>query len=623
MQSNKREYLIGGILSLFVFIVYITTLCPSIDVIDAGELSTVAYTLGIAHPTGYPLFSLVGYLFSHLLFPFRVIYRVNLMAAIFCSAGLFFFFRFLVFFFTKFTLAKIDNIKEHFTPQNEMYGAIIPAACGTLILAFSETYWAQSNSVEVYSLHVFLLSMNLFLFAKAISTNGRGIQKERYWYLWAFVLGLGFCNHMTTILLAPAYLFAYFYVHGFGVSSWKKLLRLGVPFCLALSLYLYLVIRAGEKPLMNWGNPVSLERLFWHFSGKQYRVWLFSSTESAVRQFEYFKDGLLAEFAYIPILFAIIGLWKIGKMGGQLLLFTVLLFVGCVLYSINYDIHDIDSYFLLAYVTVAIWAAAGVSKIITEKMTYARWISIGMIVLSLFPLYYNYSNSNERDFTMVENYSKDILKSVEPNGIIISYQWDYFVSAMNYLQFVEGFRRDVIVVDKELLRRSWYYVQLERRYPEFVRQSRAEIDAFLQELYKFEHDLPYDNATIEFRYASMIKSFISRNISQRPVYTTIEIEQQYTQGYVRVPDGMVFRLWEDNNRHEKQMPEYTIAIPHRQTKYTDAILSMYSKSYVNNAVYYYLGGKTDTAQVLVNKALVLTPNMPEAVNLKERLQKVR
>jgi hypothetical protein len=620
LQLRKREYIVGAVLSLFVFIVYLTTMCRSIDVIDAGELSTVAYTLGIAHPTGYPLFSLVGWLFSHALVPFRVIERVNIMAAFLCAAGLFFFFRVMVFFLRDFTLSKIDRVKEQHSENDDFFRVLVPAACGVLTLAFSETYWSQSNSVEVYSLHLMLLSINLFLFTRAVTTSSSGRLKERYWYIWAYVLGLGFCNHMTTILLAPAFLFAYFYSHGFGLPAWKKLLRLGVPFLLAFSAYLFLLIRAGEHPTMNWGNPSSLERLYWHFSGKQYRVWLFSSTESAERQLTYFKDGLLSEFAYLPVLFAILGLWKLLKRGWQVLVFTLLLFVGCVLYSINYDIHDIDSYFLLAYVVVAIWAAAGVALVIELKMAYKRWVVFAAVVLSLFPLYYNYSNADEKDFNIVENYAKDILKSIEPNGILISYQWDYFVSAAYYLQTVEGVRSDVIVIDKELLRRSWYLVHLEKQYPEFFKKSRLTIDLFLEELYKFEHDLPYDQSVIEYRYAAMIESFVDQNYSERPVYVTIEIEQEYIEGYKRIPSGIAFRLAKDSLWHEQPMPSYQVIVPRKHSKYADEIVSMYAKAYVNNAIYLSLGGRIPDALQLLDKAIALIPNMPEALYWKDRFQ---
>src|SRR5512135_3391282 len=70
------------------FLVYLRTLAPGVDFIDAGELTTVAWTLGIAHPTGYPLFTLVGWGMSHLPVGAEPVVRMNLMAAACCAAAL-------------------------------------------------------------------------------------------------------------------------------------------------------------------------------------------------------------------------------------------------------------------------------------------------------------------------------------------------------------------------------------------------------------------------------------------------------------------------------------------------------------------------------------------------------
>src|SRR5437764_15450488 len=72
---------------LISFIVYLQTLAPAVPFIDGGELATVCATLGIAHPTGYPLFSLIGYLFAHLPIAGHVIMRVNIMSAFFVALG--------------------------------------------------------------------------------------------------------------------------------------------------------------------------------------------------------------------------------------------------------------------------------------------------------------------------------------------------------------------------------------------------------------------------------------------------------------------------------------------------------------------------------------------------------
>ena len=73
---------------LFVFIIYIITLAPSVVEIDSGELSTVQATLGIAHPTGYPLFTLVGFIFSKIPLPFSTISNILSIPAL-TAAGLF------------------------------------------------------------------------------------------------------------------------------------------------------------------------------------------------------------------------------------------------------------------------------------------------------------------------------------------------------------------------------------------------------------------------------------------------------------------------------------------------------------------------------------------------------
>src|SRR5258706_15886703 len=72
---------------LISFIGYLQTMQRSVPFIDGGELATVCATLGIAHPTGYPIFCVLGYLFAHLPIAGSVILRVNIMSAFFCALG--------------------------------------------------------------------------------------------------------------------------------------------------------------------------------------------------------------------------------------------------------------------------------------------------------------------------------------------------------------------------------------------------------------------------------------------------------------------------------------------------------------------------------------------------------
>ena len=177
LSWRQLEYLIGSSVALLALIVYIITLCPTVSFIDSGELATVAYTLGIAHPTGYPLFSLIGWVFAHLPLGFRPIYQLNLMSAIFCSLGIFVFFRFLVFLLSHFLQKESKSRRTGAAAVNQIdvLHVFVPAIFGALVLAFSETYWSQAVSVEVYPLHLLLVTIVLLLFSKAIGTDRKSV----------------------------------------------------------------------------------------------------------------------------------------------------------------------------------------------------------------------------------------------------------------------------------------------------------------------------------------------------------------------------------------------------------------------------------------------------------------
>lgn len=627
---QKLEYIMGIIICIIAFIIYWLTLCPTVNFIDSGELAAVAYTLGIAHPTGYPLFTIIGYIFSHLPLDLRTIYQLNLMSAFFCSLGLFFFFRFLVLLLRELSFPALKNISYINIHVNEqvVLKVFAPAAIGTLFLAFSETFWSQALSIEVYSLHIFFVAVLLYLYMKAIHHNtiSQGIKESNnrvkfYFYTFAFVLGLSFTNHMTTILLAPAFIYLYFYLFKINRESLYRLLKLVIPFMIGFSIYLYLPLRASVKPILNWGNPIDIEKFTRHFSGKQYRVWLFTSFESAEKQLNYFFNSLPTEYFYFPIVLAIIGLWSLWKIQKPMFVFTLLLLGGCVLYSINYDIHDIDSYFLLAYFTVAIWAAIGIQAVISLiHNPFKARITVAVLLLSSIILIgFHYQNVNESDNTIVESYTKDMFNSIEPNGIIISYQWDYFVSASYYLQLVEKYRSDVIVIDKELLRRSWYFKQLENQHQDLISNSKKELDAFLFELTKFENDLLYNPNVIEYHYNALIRSIIEKNLETRPVYVTQEIEQQYLTGYYRVPSGLAYRIFKDDTYHDLGRYDFNFQKPRKIDKYIEGIISMYAKAFLDKALYYNVEGYKVEALLFVDKALQVKPDFREAIMFKARL----
>lgn len=583
----KSPHVAAALVSVFCFIVYLRTLAPTVGFIDSGELATVACTLGVAHPTGYPLFTLVGWVFSKLPIAAEEIVRLNIMSAFFCTAGLYFFFLLVhELFRIMAATGKLIKSKPQATTPVLMLAASI---CATMVLGFSETYWSTAVSVEVYSIHVFFLSLVTYVFIRANFPDGEA--REGWWWLFGFSLGLSFTNHMTTILLAPGFLFVYFLRQGARADAWKRILRLGVPFLAGLSLYAYLPIRAAQSPYLNWGNPVELERFLWHLSGKQYSVWIFSSTEAASRQLSYFINMLPAEFAYIGLAIALVGLVVAWRAERTLALMLLLLFFSCLFYSINYDIHDIDSYFLLAYVCVAVWVGIGTMFLLSYFRQKDGVIVAAGMVLGVIPLAVNYSRCDESTNYLVEDYTQNMIDSLRPGALIFSYQWDYWVSASYYYQKVKGIRPDITVVDKELLRRSWYLQQLKNAHPWLIEASQREVSEFLAELYKFEHDIPYNSAVIQDKFVRMIHSMIKKSLDSRPVYATYEIESEFITGFQLVPEGLAFRLEQDSLFNETPSPNYRYRPFRRSGRLESQVPKLYGSSYGKRAAYYYNVGK--------------------------------
>ncbi|MEW5798230.1 MAG: DUF2723 domain-containing protein [Bacteroidota bacterium] len=581
---EHKEKIIAALLWLIVFTTYLQTLAPTVGFIDSGELAAVALTLGIAHPTGYPLFTLLGRFFS--LFPVAAeeIVRLNIFSAFCVASGI------AVFFFM--LLEFIGDGKKH-------YARLMGSTFASLSLAFSQTVWSQALGIEVYSLHVLLLSLILLLFAKAIRTD-----EPRWWLMFAFVTGLSFTNHMTTILLAPALLYWFFVEHGLNKSAFKKMMKLSLPFLFGMSVYLFLPIRAAQQPPFNWGNPQTFEKFWWHISGKQFRVWMFSSSDVAAKQLNYFFERLPIEFFYFPLLLALIGAIVLLFSKRRKFVVVLLLFAGCVGYSINYDIHDIDSYFILAFIAVAIASAFGIVKVSEQfSSKTGKWIPIAAVAACCFvQINANWRAADASDQYLVEDYSKTILMNLPENSIVISTQWDYFVSASYYFQHIKNLRPDIVVLDKELFRRSWYFPQLEAMYPDVMQKSKIESELFQKELYKFEHDEPYQFEVIEGRYINLIKSFIDKNIDSVPVFVTPEIEPQYTAGYLRIPEVYLLRLSKDSTYLSTPFPDLKMRHLGDSDKYSNNLRQLAANALAKRGIYEQHFGNDSLAQLYFSRS---------------------
>jgi tetratricopeptide (TPR) repeat protein len=143
VRTQRATLLISLAVFLIAAVVYFTTLTPTVPFWDSGEFIAVSYILGIPHPPGTPFYVLLGRIAT--LVPWATVaQRVNGLSALASALAVW------LTFLTALKLVRLAQGKER-KPSDEWI-ALAAAFCGTLLLAFSDSFWENSIEAEVYSL---------------------------------------------------------------------------------------------------------------------------------------------------------------------------------------------------------------------------------------------------------------------------------------------------------------------------------------------------------------------------------------------------------------------------------------------------------------------------------------
>src|SRR5437763_6407773 len=180
----------------------------------------------------------------------------------------------------------------------------------------------------------------------------------------------------------------------------------------------------------------------------------------------------------------------------------------------------------------------------------------------------NWPFNNRRQYFIAHDYVENLLSTIAPNSLLLTLDWQV-VSPMFYAQEIEERRRDVKVIDINLLRRSWYFDYLRHAYPRLIDRSREKIDAFVEILKQWERDPSVfaRNSSlteqISAAFLEMIQAIVTNESRVAPVYMTNDLlsadsmngqlTRWLTQNYQLVPEGLVFNLASDKTFHH--LPE--------------------------------------------------------------------
>lgn len=659
-----RRLFVAGVFFLSLA-VYSYTMLPDVGFTDSGELAGACASLGVAHPTGYPLFVLLGHLWTLLPLPMTVIVKMNLFAAVCTAFSVTMMFLLLHLLLEWWDASAISILSKNKTPAQEKRKKrktesgdasavaasattdtfstpavsnmvrLMVAACGALLYAFSRTTWDQAVGIEVYSLHLALVTSTLYLFCKGIIHSS-----GKYLRAAALMLGLSFTNHLTIILLIIPVVVLFFKRPNESVSITSGRLR---QFALLLLIviscavvYVSLPVLSSAGPTFNWGSVHrGWEQFSYHVFGKQYSIWMFSDEPGAVKkQFELFTSLLPHNLAYIGIALALFGLQALLRSPARRAIgqFLLLLCVFGVGYSINYSIPDIDSYFLSTFIALVCCATVGVYALATKYPVTAYACAI----LPVISFADNVGACNQRSNTLVRDYVHCMIDPLPANAVLISQQWDFLCSAFWYMQQVEGYRKDVVLIEKELLRRTWYPDQLLRWYPDFISKAKEPMENYLKDLRGFESDskeFMLDSRrtqSIQAKFITLLNSFVSNAIiSKRAVFATPDVlqsESDFASAYTPVPYGLTLRLDQSTNSpilcQPRTLPIHSFVLAARsnqRSRLEKEIASLASRELMNNVNVALAVQNTSAAEWYCRRAVETDPRNKEAQLMLEKL----
>ncbi len=408
---NLPKYLplcLAAILSTLTGFIYGQGLAPSVATIfdDSLEFPLVVHRLAIAHPTGYPLYTLLGKLFS-LFNPTQVAYQLNLMSAVFgaLSVGLVY----LCCLQIQTSLAASRST----VPADAAHhaGAMLAAT----IFGLGPIFYSQATIAEVYTLHAFFIALLLLL------------TLHRRWLWLAFVIGLSLTHHRTIILLwAALSIFALSnpfcqkqispqpdQIDNLTGLYLSKMIGLSI---LPLSLYLYIPLRGHVGSLD--GTYENTWMGFWdHVLARSYNTFLFDNPLDQSRSLQFYGDLFQTESGWWGLGFALTGLVCLCVFRAwQYVGLTGVAFLSYLIFNLLYTISDIAVFFIPLFLISSLWMGVAIGQGFSWLLRGSSALIAVAMSLGLYLLIINHNEQSRAEDWQVHYYGLDMLTQAATNS---------------------------------------------------------------------------------------------------------------------------------------------------------------------------------------------------------------
>lgn len=447
----------------FVFLTYAGSLSGDIMGGDVGDLVTAAVVGGVAHPPGYPLFTLMGFLFSKLPIPFSPAYKIGLISVLSSIGALFFY------------------IKISLRLSKSFFISLLSAST----LAFSYLFWFYSEIAEVFALNNFFAVLLFYLAIEYYYTH-----KKRYVFLLFFFAALSLTHHHTIILLFPSLAL----LIGRQVKntfSKKTIVLLCIAVLLGILPYVYVPLSAISKPLINWNNAINLENFLNLVLRKGYGTFQagqFPSLPPVGRFFvlrEYMQK-ILDSFSLPVAIFITVGAWNMWKRDKIIFFaFTSAVVLTGPLFNLYAGFHIVNSFlmataerfYVLSIPLLAFFLPVGFGAVknflasVFSKKLFVSLIVSEFLLIPLLLFISHYPKTKLSSYHLGNTYAFDILKPLEKKAVVFL-SGDTTLFNSWYAHYVLGVRPDVEIVNPPGVGNDYFsqrakdeYVKIHKKLP--------------------------------------------------------------------------------------------------------------------------------------------------------------
>ena len=460
-RKLQLDLVLAFLLACGVFILYTRTLVPSVLDGDQGEFQYIPSVLGIPHPSGFPLYLLLGRLWSAL--PIGTLaYRMNLLSA----------------FFGALTVAAL------YLALRSQKLLLLASLGASLTLALIPQFWEYSTVAAVYRLHDFLIVL-LFAFLAQW-------EAARNWHwleLAALAFGLDLANHLTIVFFAPATLVLVLMVSGRALfKEIRVIITAGLLLLLPLALYVYFPLR-GLQLLTNnfvlpgWNLAVAQGIVSPFYDGSPTGVFQYfvggTFFQSVTGHLQWKWDTLIPDWTAIVlqtvnwqvVALSLIGVVWLALRRAKIAIWLVLVVVTFQLIALQYSyaglaaIGQFSSYFseyyLPSFIAMIILAAWGIDGAIRGMETLTSRVgvrsqlaasSVSALILAAFLIFTIADLSAHRSDALASRSAEiqakwDSVQRFPPDqGAALVGHWGD-LTPLWYYQYADGWRRDLVTIN--------------------------------------------------------------------------------------------------------------------------------------------------------------------------------